>query len=492
MDPERIRSEAPEFNPSECFQDVGYAVMRDGFNLDAAYLAFKCGPPVAQIGHNHFDHNSFMLSYAGSWLAWDPGYRDYFHPQRRKYSVGSLGHNTVILDLDDEYLADTTVTLAGHDQLRLNQGRVEEFFTSDSFDYLLGNAAAAYNPDDRTVLDRFDRQVVFAKPNVFFVRDTLAAPEAHTFSALMHASAQDTLLLEGDAAKIVSGESLLQIHPFSPQGLALSTAVYPEAEARGPYLAATTPSVTSATILTVLVPRPHLELIVNPGFEMGMAGWTPRTAEGQLPNHVIDTEVAHSGNASARIDSNGYYYSRPFSLPPGTQYTIRWWGRCSGTGAHAYVYHSADGVSTGRVELPGPTTGEWEQFETTGTVPVGTTQTRLALQMFGEGQCWYDDVEIIREVESGPAEPAQVTALDGGATGAVVEVDGVTHVMLCATAGPVTAEVAGHTLATDAVIAVVSFTADGPRAFMLRGTTLTLDGEPLQPTPGDWREGPRG
>ncbi len=491
MDPERIRPEAPQFNPSECFQDVGYAVMRDGFDPGAAYLAFKCGPPVAQIGHNHFDHNSFMLSYAGSWLAWDPGYRDYFHPQRRKYTVSTLGHNTVILDLDSEYLADTTVSLAGHDQLRLNQGRVDEFFTSDGFDYLLGNAAAAYNPDDRTVLERFDRQVVFAKPNVFFVRDTLAAPEAHTFSALMHASPQDSLLLEGAAAKIAGAQSLLQIHPFSPQGLALSTAVYPEAEARGPYLAATTPSVTGATILTVLVPRPHLELIVNPGFEMGMAGWTPRTAEGQLPNHVIDTEVAHSGNASARIDSNGYYYSRPFSLPPGTQYTIRWWGRCSGTGAHAFVYHSADGVSTGRVELPGPTTGEWEQFETTGTVPVGTTQTRLALQMFGEGQCWYDDVEIIAEVESGPAEPAQVTALDDGATGAVVEVDGVTHVMLCATAGPVSAEVAGHTLATDAEIAVVSFTADGPRAFMLRGTTLTLDGRPLAPVEGDWREGPR-
>ncbi len=492
MDPERIRPEAPAINPSECFQDVGYAVMRDGFNADAAYLAFKCGPPVSRIGHNHFDHNSFMLSYAGAWLAWDPGYRDYFHPQRRKYTVSSLGHNTVVLDLNDEYLADTTVTLGDHDQLHLNEGRIAEFFTSDGFDYLLGDAAAAYNPKDRVVLDRFDRQVVFAKPNVFFVRDTLAAPEPHTFSALLHASGQDALQIVGDAAQIISSQALLQIHPFSPQGLSLTSAYYPEAETRGPYLAATTPGATEATILTVLVPRPHLELIVNPGFETGMVGWTPRSAQGQRPNHVIDAEVAHSGGASARIDDNGYYYSRPFSLPPGTQYTIRWWGKCSGTGAHAILYNSADGVSTGRVELPGPTTGEWEQFETTGTIPEGTKQTRLALQMFGEGQCWYDDVEIIADVEQAAAEPARVTALGDGATGAVVEVDGITHVMLCATDGPVSAEVAGHTITTDAEIAVVSFTADGPRAFMLRGSTLTLDGRPLEPTAGEWREGPRG
>lgn len=491
MDPARISPEAPSFSPSECFRDVGYSILRDGFNPEAAFMAFKAGPPEAVIGHNHYDHNSFMLSYAGTWLAWDPGYRDYFHPQRRKYTVSTLGHNTIVLDFDEDYLASTEVRLPGHDQLHLNRGGVAEFFTSEGFDYLLGDAAAAYNPDDAPVLERFDRQVIFAKPNVFFVRDTLAAPDAHTYTSLMHASSSNAFVIEDGAAQIVGASALLQVHPFAPGGVSLSSAYYPEAESRGPYLAATTAMADEMTILTVLVPRPHLELIVNPGFESGMAGWTARTAEGQLPNHVIDTEVAHSGEASARIDNNGYYYSRPVSLPPGTEYTIRWWGKCSGTGAHAMVYHSADGVSTGRIELPGPTTGEWEQFETTGIVPEGTKQTRLALQMFGEGQCWYDDVEIIADVEQAQKTPAQVTALDEGATGAIVEIDGVTHVLLCATDGPVTAEAAGRTIATDAEMAVVSFTADGPRGFMLRGTTLTVDGEALQPMAGDWREGPR-
>ncbi len=490
MDPDRIRPRAPDYNPSDCFTDVGYAVLRDGFNSDAAYMAFKCGPPEDAIGHNHYDHNSFLLSYAGSWIAWDPGYRDYFHPARRKYSVSTLGHNTVVLDLDEDYLADMGYRIPGHDQVQLAGARIREFFTSEAFDYLLGDAAAVYNSEELHVLDRFDRQVVFAKPNVFFVRDTLAAPVPHTFSALMHVASSNVFRIAGDSAEAVSASCLLQIHPFSPDGITLTTASFPEAESRGPYLAATTGATDATTILTVLVPRPHLELIINPGFEEGMLGWTPRSAQGQRPNHVIDTEVAHSGNASARIDDNGYYYSRPFTLPAGTSFTVRWWGRHTGPGAHGYIYHSTDGRSVRRTELPGPSTGEWEQFEVTDTVPEGATQTRVALQMFGEGPCWYDDVEIIADADLPEVRPARVQALGNGATGAVVEVDGVTHVMVCAGDEPVDVEAAGHHVATDAEIAVVSFAGDAPRAFMLRGTSLTVDGRPLAPVTGEWREGP--
>ncbi len=490
MDAERIRPVEPQWRPSECFVDVGYAVLCDGFNPEAAYMAFKCGPPEDAIGHNHYDHNSFMLSYAGSWIAWDPGYRDYFHPARRKYTVSTLGHNTVVLDLNEDYLADMGHRIPGHDQVNLAGGRVREFFTSDAFDYLLGDAAQAYNTEDLRVVDRFDRQVVFVKPNLFFVRDTLATPEPHRFSALMHVASSNAFRIAGDAAEAISASCVLQIHPFSPDGITLTTASFPEAESRGPYLAATTGETEATTILTVLVPRPHLELVINPGFEEGMVGWTPRSAQGQRPNHVIDTEVAHSGNASARIDDNGYYYSRPFALPAGTTVTVRWWGRHEGGGAHGYIYHSADGESVKRTELPGPTTGEWEQFEVTDTVPEGAKQTRVALQMFGEGPCWYDDVEIIADADLPEVQPAVVEPLDEGATGAVVEAEGVTHVILCANGGPVEVEAGGHRLATDAEIGVVSFAAEGPRAFMLRGTVLTVDGRPLAPVEGEWRGGP--
>ena len=219
MDPERLRPAEPDFNPSTCFVDVGYAVLRDGFNADAAFMAFKC-PLEDVIGHNHYDHNSFMLSYAGSWIAWDPGYRDYFHPQRRKYTVSTLGHNTVVLDLDEDYLADTNYRLPGHDQVRLNAARVREFFTSAGFDYLLGDATEAYNPDDQRVLDRFYRQVVFAKPNVSFCATPSPPRRAHLqHPARLRAGCAEIV---GDAAQAISASC--RLHPPVSHGLSLSTA----------------------------------------------------------------------------------------------------------------------------------------------------------------------------------------------------------------------------------------------------------------------------
>jgi len=40
---------------------------------------------------------------------------------------------------------------------------------------------------------------------------------------------------------------------------------------------------------------------------------------------------------------------------------------------------------------------------------------------------------------------------------------------------------------TDAEIAVVTLGDGAPRAFMLRGKTLTLDGQPVMVADGDWR-----
>ena len=179
MDPQRIHPRPPSWNPSGCFVDVGYAVLRDFYRPGSAFLALKCGPPEAVIGHNHFDHNSFVINYAGTWVAWDPGYRSYFDPPQRRYSTGTLGHNSVVLDLDEAYLAAKTDSVAGHDQVQLNRGRIEEFFSSAGYDYVRGAAAESYNSPKLHVLDRFDRQIVFAKPHVFFIRDTLAAP-THT------------------------------------------------------------------------------------------------------------------------------------------------------------------------------------------------------------------------------------------------------------------------------------------------------------------------
>lgn len=493
MDPARVRPTQPTFNPSDAFVDIGYAILRDGFEPGPAYMALKCGPPESNIGHNHYDHNSYVLNYNGAWIGWDPGYRSYFDPPVRKYTVSTLGHSTILVDLDDEYLADHTVANPGHDQLTLSGGRITEFFTSNGFDYVLGSAGDTYNKDDLRVLDRFDRQVVFAKPKVFFIRDTLAAPEPHTYSALFHVDSSSEFRIADGAATGSGKSTLLQIAPFSPDGIALTSAHYAGAENRGPYLAATTGRTAATTITTVLVPRRDDALLGNTGFEAGMVGWTPRTAQDQRANHVIDTEVFHGGRASGRIDNAGYYYTERFSLPPGTKITLRWWARCTAPeGASSMLYHSHEGQSVKRTPGPAATVNEWTQYEVSDVIPEGASQSVLALQFFGEGQCWYDDLEVILDPEPEKELPAVITPIDDGSGGAVVEVDGQTCIMVCGTPGRLAPRVVGeHIVETDAEIAVIRMGAGAPRAFVLRGTKVALDGAQIAVEGGEWREGPR-
>ena len=330
LDPTKVKPRQPTLNPSQAFVDVGYAILRDGYKANTPFLALKCGPPSRVIGHNHLDHNSFVINYAGAWVAWDPGYRSYFDPRERKYTVSTFGHNSVVLDLDQEYLDSTSYGIAGHDQLRLDGGRISEFFRSPGFDYVLGQGAAPYNPKDEAVLHRFERQIVFAKPHLFFVRDTLAAGKPHRYSFLLHARKDDFISIDSGHMLTDSASARLDTYVFSPHGAELATAVYPGAERRGPYASATTRATTTTTFTSVLVPRRQTQLIVNGGFESEMVGWRPRRLKGWTENHVVDREVFHSGAASARLDGpGGYYYTRQFALPPGTKITARWWAKCT-------------------------------------------------------------------------------------------------------------------------------------------------------------------
>jgi hypothetical protein len=496
LDPGRLRPRRPSYDPSGCFVDVGYAILRNGYRPRSAFLALKCGPPDAVIGHNHFDQNSFVINYDGAWVASDPGYRSYFDPPQRRYSTSTLGHSSVVLDLDAAYLgaAGHPDSVAGHDQVRISGGRIREFCAGRAFDYVLGDAAAAYNPADRRVLDRFDRQIVFAKPGVYFIRDSLAAPAEHTYSFLLHMGPGGECRVAGRDAVISDGGAALQAGIYSPAGIELRTASYPGAESRGPYLAATTGRAAATTITSVLVPRHRAELIVNGGFEQGLVGWTPRNAPEDIAHHVVDTEVRHGGAASGRIDGSGYYYTRHFSLPPGARVTVRFWARCAApSGASSVLYYWRRGVAFAQTAGPAPSGDEWRWYEFSGTVPAGAEEVCLALNFFGDGRCWFDDVEVTADRQPEGSAPARVRPLGhGGADGAAVEVDGVVYVFLCGRAGEArTVAAAGHRIETDAELAAVTLGADEPRAWLLRGSRIVVDGRRVRPEGGEWRVGPR-
>ncbi|HQK92909.1 MAG TPA: heparinase II/III family protein [Armatimonadota bacterium] len=489
LDPARIRPAEPTWSPSGCFVDVGYAILRDGYSRDSAFMALKCGPPEADVGHNHFDHNSFVISFAGAWPAWDPGYRSYFDPPKRRYTTSTLGHNTIVVDLDDAYLASQEAAQPGHDQLHVNRGRITEFYAGPGFDYALGDAANAYNTDAAHLLDAFTRQIVFVKPSVFFIRDHIAAPQEHTYSFLLHVGPEGQIETADGVIQSSSPGASLEAHVFAPGGVRLAAGAYPGAEEYGPYASATTGRGRQMTITSVLVPRRTPVTIVNGGFEQGFTGWQRRDMPGFTENHVIDHEAPHAGSASGRIDNGGYYYTRHIPVSPGTQVTARWWARCtSAEGASSVLYYWRSGTAFASTPGPSAVVDEWAPFELTDTVPEGAEEVCLALQFFGQGQCWYDDVEMVTDAPVPVSGPARVRPIDDGQKGAVAEVDGAIHVLVCGSTGHETRlEAAGHVLTTDAELAVVSFIGDGARAFVVRGTRVEADGRPVRLDPGEWR-----
>jgi hypothetical protein len=483
VDASRILPKQPDFRPTACFRDIGYAILRDGYRPESLFLAVKSGPPKARIGHNHYDHGSFLLRFGDEWIGWDPGYRSYFDPPRRRYTTGTFGHSTIVLDLNDDYIASTAASTPGQDQVNIAGGRILEFFGGDRLDFVRTDNTAVYNSAKKHVMDLFRREFLYIKPGIVVVLDDLRTPQPHTFSALLHAPGSASLKLGTNTATATAPGAFMDSWFFTAGGVSLRAGLSPGNGAYGPWLAATTPSAKTARIITILAPRLNDELIMNPGFESGMSGWRPRNMPGFRENHVIDTDVSHTGQASARIDNGGYYYSRQFPVEPGTTITARWWARCTAAkGASSMLYYWKKGKSFTRAKGPAATDTEWRQYELIDVVPEGTEEVCLALQFFGEGQCWYDDVEITldrdRTVRSIPTTVEEVVPNRLF----LLTRDGVRHLILIG-AGEAVFE--GHTYTASGTLAWFGLS-DTPEAFANDAGTPTRDGRPIPKATGKW------
>ena len=266
--------------------------IRARFNAEAPTLFFKSGPYEENIGHNHYYHNAFVLTYGGEWVIPDRGYHSFYDPTERKFSLGSMGHCTVVMDIDDEYYARNIVPDPGHEQVNRTGGRITEFFAGGAFDFVTGEAAEAYNKPDLKVLDRFSRSILFVKHNFFVIMDDLQSPQPRSFNVLIHADGAGDVEPKGDHFILsrTTGEVWGKIS--SPDYENWESARYPGAEKYGPYLRAGTSKTASTRFTTFLYPRPSSspDFIRNGGFERGLSGWQPRAGE-DGPNPVSYTHL---------------------------------------------------------------------------------------------------------------------------------------------------------------------------------------------------------
>jgi hypothetical protein len=478
FDEAKLKPKQPDWNPSVALHDIGHASLRDGYNAGSASLFLKSGPYENNIGHNHYDHNSFVISYGGEWVIPDRGYHSFYDPAKRKFSLGSLGHNTIVLDVDDAYLQSTTVPDPGHDQVKRTGGRTAEFFGGGAFDYVRGEAAEAYNSDALKVLDRFDRSIVYVKPAFFVIHDELAAPAPHAFSFLLHSDAQTVIEPEGDAFLLTraKAEVYARVVASGPTEPHVETA--PGAESYGSYLRVATEPTPSARFTAFLYPRPNPDPVIirNGGFERGMLGWRPRANE-DLPNHTIQADQPAEGTQCGRVEKSGYYYSDYFTLPPGEQVTVRAKMRTTplpaGQGATMTLYFWRGGKAFASKRI-GPFAHEdWQEHTITETVPEGTQQICVALEFFAPGIGWFDDVRVEAQVERPQVLTPEVRSIS--ADGLDVTIGGERYVVSFGEGGK-RREAGG--LGTDGEIAVVVLDANGKavRAFVKGGTVVTWEG----------------
>lgn len=481
FDAARLDPRPPTWNPSSVFVDIGYASLRDGFNAGAPSLFFKSGPTTNRIGHNHYDHNAFVISYGGQWLVPDRGYHNFYVPPKRKFSLGSIGHCTVVLDVDDAWLQDPTVPSPGHDQVNLAGGRLAEFFAGQAFDYVKGEAGATYNPKDRVVLERFDRRIVYIKPHAFVIRDDLAAPEPRAYSYLLHSDGTGDIEPDGEGWRVVRMRSQVYARVQAAGATTAQVRTYPGAETYGPFLRVETAKTAQTSFLSVLVPQPYSNptFLRNGGFEKGMAGWQPRANE-DLPNHRIVTEHPAEGTQGAAIEGSGYYYSDRFTLPVGAavsaKVSVRTHGTPEGKGATLTLYFWRAGRAFAS-QREGPFRhDDWQEHEVSATVPAGTDDICLALEYFAPGTGYFDAVRVASDapMPAGSVPRMVLSGTDGAELGLGAE----RVAVLCAAGGQV--QTVGD-LSSDGALAVIALDAAGQpaKAFLQNGTFAAWQGKEI-------------
>jgi len=156
--------------------------MRSGWDGNETVMIFRCGTPSGPValqnfdtmqgdGHVHPDVGALSLFAAGELMLINS---DYSYKLTRHENtvlvngVGQRGDDRQWLDTTDFYqnkLAPAILRAESH----------------DTFDYVVGDAAAAYRPESG--LTRFRRHILFLKPDCLVILDDLAADRPSTFEA---------------------------------------------------------------------------------------------------------------------------------------------------------------------------------------------------------------------------------------------------------------------------------------------------------------------
>ncbi len=235
---------------AKSFPDTGQVSAYARFYDHAAPRIFFRSSQWGGDSHAHADQNSFVLHAGGEILAADVGYYSYFGDENYDHiSTQTIAHNSVLVNGQGQ-----SNDLAG-------KGAITAFFNSPHYVFFAGDASTAYGP----ALNRFRRDVLYLRPDVFVMADELHAPTPSAWSWVLNTF--DAPRIDSAAREFTvtqRGEQLVGRHVF-PEKLSYTSSNerkyplltkqwtrYTEAFPEPWRMMATTEKLASADFLTLL------------------------------------------------------------------------------------------------------------------------------------------------------------------------------------------------------------------------------------------------
>lgn len=170
------------YSLSRDFPEGGYYIMRSGFDLDAKYLLFKCGP---HADHGHADALHIEMSKGDKSCLRDCGTYTYNGLiEWRNYFRSTNAHNTVVIDGESQKIPHRVFRW-----LDVGKASANIWVSSDNFDYVEGEHTGYARYEDPVI---HKRAVFFVKPEYWLILDRLIAKREHSVELIFHTILGDT------------------------------------------------------------------------------------------------------------------------------------------------------------------------------------------------------------------------------------------------------------------------------------------------------------
>ena len=175
-------SPAPPAARSRLFEASGWAVIRDGWEQDAAWLLMDCGRHGAEIGSGHAHADALSFEFAADGMTWlvDPGTFVYAaDPVTRDQFRSTAAHNTVTVDGAEQ-------SLSGHPfAWRTVTDAAVTAFSDDGVCAVIAGAHQGYHRLPDPVTHR--RAIEFCRHRTqLTIRDQFTARAEHRYTLRFH------------------------------------------------------------------------------------------------------------------------------------------------------------------------------------------------------------------------------------------------------------------------------------------------------------------